>query len=467
MIATLLGEMKLREGTDEYIRRYDGHAVTIEDFLTAMSISDERVLDFLAWYQQAGTPVLSGDFEFDAQEKLVLTFRQKTRHVAGFDEPRPLPMPIDVAIFDRITGRMLAQRLCYLTKEQDSFTFHDISTVDNIRPVVSVLRNFSAPVQLDFAYGDEDLMKLIAFEQQGFNRWQAVQLLSTRLLTGQSKATELLIDALKTSIPSLIENDPMLGARLFDLVGEKELAATYDHDYDPDKVKQIRDGLKLTIAQGLMDELSVWHGKLPLVAYVDSPNARGVRLLRNIILDLALTAGLTEATDWAYQQYEHASCMSERLGALSAMIEYDLPRAHECIQEFYERFADEALVIDAWFSVQAGASSRDVAFIENLMLREDYDWQTPNRVRTTLGGLINKPTQLWTEEGLTLFTSAICRLDAINPVLASRMLSALARFYTLTDDKKALAQESLQALQKRVTSKNVLEFLNNMLGSSV
>lgn len=463
MIATLLGRDKFRQGTDEYFRRYDGQAVTIEDFLSAMSVGDERVLDFLSWYRQAGTPVLSGSFDYE-EGRVVLNFRQKTRHIAGFDEPEPLPIPIDVAIFDRTTGQMLAQGLCYLTKETDVFIFEGISTENNVRPVVSVLRNFSAPVQLDFAYSDEDLVKLITFEQQGFNRWQAVQLLSTRLLMGQSEAMDLLIDALKTSIPTLIDSDPMLGARLFDLVSEKEMAAAYDDEYDPIKVKDIRDGVKLGMAQGLSEELGVWYDRLPLVPYEDSPHARGVRLLRNIILDLALTAGLVEAIDWAYVQYDNASCMSERLGALAAMIEYDLPRAHEYVQDFYERFSHEALVIDAWFSVQAGASSRDVAFIQKLMEREDYDWHTPNRVRTTLGALASKPTQLWTKQGLALFTSAIAHLDGINPVLASRMLSVLARFYTLTEDKRAWATESLHALQTQATSKNVLEFLNHMLG---
>ena len=124
---------------------------------------------------------------------------------------------------------------------------------------------------------------------------------------------------------------------------------------------------------------------------------------------------------------------------------------------------DDDLVIDQWFSVQAGADSRDVAFIKTLMERTDYDWQTPNRVRTTLGALANKPTQLWTKDGILLYLSALARLDVINPVLASRALSALARWYTLADDDKEMVKTELLALQQKVSSKNVLEFLNNML----
>ena len=128
--------------------------------------------------------------------------------------------------------------------------------------------------------------------------------------------------------------------------------------------------------------------------------------------------------------------------------------------------ADDDLVIDMWFSVQANASSKDVAFIRSLMARSDYDWHIPNRVRTTLGGLINKPMQLWTKDGLTLFMSAIARLDGANPVLASRLLSSLARFHTLVDDKQHMARQMLMDLQTQVSSKNVLEFLDNMLGGN-
>lgn len=117
MIATLLGQDKFRQGTDEYFARYDGQAVTIEDFLSAMSVGDERVLDFLAWYTQPGTPVLSGGFEVVA-DGVELTFSQETRHVAGFDEPKALPIPIDVAIFHGENGQLLAQDLLLLTEKQ-------------------------------------------------------------------------------------------------------------------------------------------------------------------------------------------------------------------------------------------------------------------------------------------------------------------------------------------------------------
>lgn len=463
MIANFLGKDKFRQGTDEYFARYDGMAVTIEDFLSALSVADSRVADFLPWYKQPATPVVSGDFVCDG-DKLTLTLCQKTRHVAGYDEPVALPIPVDVAIFHGETGTILAQQMLLLTSDKDEFEFAGLA-LDGVRPVVSVLRNFSAPVKLEFAQTDEDLVKLVAFESEGFNRWQAVQTLVNRLLLGQSDNVALLVDVLKTTVPTLMQTDPMLTARLFDLPSEQELGVAYDKDYDPIKVKASRDALKKAIAQGLSDKLDGWYQALPIVPYVDTPDARGQRQLRNVLLNLALTAGLKEAGDWATAQYKNATCMSEQLGSLSAMINFDLPEVDKYVADFYQEFSDEDLVIDSWFGTQASAGSRDVAFIRGLMERDDYDWNTPNRVRTTLTGLASKPVQLWTPEGLELYLSAIARLDGLNPQVAARALTALARWYTLGETNKAMAKAKLVALSEQVHSKNVLEFLNNMLNA--
>lgn len=463
MIANLLGREKYRQGTDEYFRRHDGQAVTIEDFLSALSIGDERVLDFLAWYRQPGTPEVFGGFDINGNQ-VTINLSQKTRHVAGFDAPTALPIPVDTAIFDGESGELLAQKMLLLNKDADSFVFEDLP-LNGVRPVISVLRNFSAPVKLNFEYSNEDLMKLVAFETEGFNRWQAVQTLINRLLLGESDDLSLLTDTLRTVIPALMQDDPMLAARLFDIPSEQELAMAYEVDYDPSFVKAKRDELKKGIAAALSEVVGGWYQALPIVPYEDTPKARGQRLLRNVLLNLALAADLPQVKSWAYQQYDDASCMSERLGALSAMISFNLEKADVYVADFYDKFRDEELVIDSWFAVQARADVRDVAFIKSLMMRDDYDWNVPNRVRTTLNALAAKPTQLWSEEGLTLYFDALARLDAINPTVASRVLSQLGRWYTLDESRKAIVKEKLIALQGVAKSKNVLEFVNNMLNA--
>ncbi len=461
MIATLLGKEKFRQGTDEYFRRYDGMAVTVEDFLSALAIADKRVLDFLIWYQQPGTPVLSGHFTVKNNQVLV-HLSQHTRHVAGFNTPKDLPIPVDMAVFHGETGKLLSQKTHLLNQKSQTVCFDGLD-LGGVRPVISVLRNFSAPVKLEFEYSDDELAKLVSFEPEGFNRWQAMQTLINRLLLGQSSNTQIVIDSLKQAIPSLIDNDPMLAARLFDMPSETELAMAYDKNYQPKTVKQIRDALKQAIANGLKQELNIWYHALPITPYQDSAKARGQRLLRNVLLKISLTANQEKAQDWAEYQYQNATCMSETLGALSAMICFDLPNTEKHLADFYQKFAKEDLVIDLWFSAQASADSRDVSFIDTLMKRSDYDWQTPNRVRTTLSALTNKPVQLWSDAGLDLYLSAIKRLDNQNPILAARLLTALARWQTLNDADKIMVKTKLIILKHNVQSKNVQECLMNML----
>ncbi len=462
MLANLLGKEKFRQGTDEYFRRYDGMAVTVEDFLSALSVADERVSLFMPWYRQPGTPVLSGSSRIDG-DTVVVSLAQATRHVPNYDAPIALPIPVDTAIFDSVTGEMLVSQMLLLTKDQDEFVFDGIKLSDGAHPVVSVLRNFSAPVKLDFNYTDEDLARLVAFETEGFNQWQALQTLVNRWLFGDSDDAAILTDALKTAVTKLKDTDPMLAARLFDLPSEKELAMAYDTDYDPVMVKARRDKLKALIAQALSDVVSDWYASLGNEAYADTPDARGRRLLKNVLLDLSLTAGVDGADALAYEQYNNASCMSERLGALTAIIHHNLEQKQAFIDDFYSRFSDEDLVIDTWFAAQTSSSHTGIDEIAGLMARDDFDWNTPNRVRAVLSTLAAKPVQLWSEAGVALYLSAVERLDGSNPLLAARLLTALARWQTLSSEPKAVIQQKLESLQTKAKSKNVLEFLGNML----
>ncbi|WP_410039690.1 DUF3458 domain-containing protein, partial [Listeria monocytogenes] len=144
-----LGKEKFRQGTDEYFRRYDGQAVTVEDLLSALSVADPSIETFIDWYTQPGTPVLSGHFEKTA-DKLILTLSQHTRPVAGYPAPKPLPIPIKMAIFNRANGQLVHEDLVLLREDSQTFNFDGLFTTADFDPVVSLLRDFSAPVQLNF-----------------------------------------------------------------------------------------------------------------------------------------------------------------------------------------------------------------------------------------------------------------------------------------------------------------------------
>ena len=466
MIANTLGPDNFRKGTDEYFRRYDGQAVTVEDFLSALSITDSKIEDFIDWYRQPGTPVVSGHQYYDsATQILTITLSQQTRHVAGFDAPKPLPIPVATALFDKDSGAIVAERMLLLDQAIQTFTFENVVS----EPVVSLLRDFSAPVQLNYDYQDEDLAFLLKYENNGFNRWQVTQMLVNRILLqgqGAKSSPEIYLQAVAQTLPELAASDAMLAARLLDIPSAPELASAIHKDYDPELVKAQREGLYQQLAEALKDQWSELYKQLPMQAYEDSAAARGTRALRNVVLDMALTANVAGADEWAQQQYDNASCMTERFGALKAMVNHQLANADAYLADFYKRFQNNDLVIDLWFSVQASADTVTPDTIKSLLAHADFDWNTPNRVRSVISAFTSQPTVLWTQEGLDIYIAVIKKLDDANPVLASRLLQVLARWNTLAEPRRQMAHEQLLELQKQATSKHVIESLNSVLGSA-
>ena len=466
MIANTLGADDFRKGTDEYFRRYDGQAVTVEDFLSALSITNGKVEEFIDWYRQPGTPVVSGHQDYDsATQTLTITLSQQTRHVSGFDAPKPLPIPVATALFDKESGKIIAERMLLLDQAKQTFTFEGVSA----EPVVSLLRDFSAPVQLNYDYQDEDLAFLLKHETNGFNRWQVTQMLVNRILlpTQSTKSNpDVYLAALAQTLPVLAGEDAMLAARLLDIPSAQELAAAIPEDYDPEVVKAQREGLYQQLAEALKDQWEMLYKQLPLHSYEDSAEARGERALRNVVLDMALTANVEGAGEWAQQQYDNASCMTERFGALKAMVNHQVANADAYLADFYQRFQADDLVIDLWFSVQASADNVNADVIKSLLAHEDFDWNTPNRVRSVISAFTSQPTALWTQEGLDIYTDVIKKLDDSNPMIASRLLQVLARWNTLAEPRRQMAHSQLLDVQQQVSSKHVHESLSSVLGTA-
>ena len=466
MIANTLGADDFRKGTDEYFRRYDGQAVTVEDFLSALSITNGKVEEFIDWYRQPGTPVVSGHQNYDSTaQTLTITLNQKTRHVSGFDTPKPLPIPVATALFDKESGKIIAERMLLLDQAKQTFTFEGVSA----EPVVSLLRDFSAPVQLNYDYQDEDLAFLLKHETNGFNRWQVTQMLVNRILLptqGSKSNPDVYLAALAQTLPVLAGEDAMLAARLLDIPSAQELAAAIPEDYDPEVVKAQREGLYQQLAEALKDQWEMLYKQLPLHSYEDSAEARGERALRNVVLDMALTANVEGAGEWAQQQYDNASCMTERFGALKAMVNHQVVNADAYLADFYQRFQADDLVIDLWFSVQASADNVNADVIKSLLAHEDFDWNTPNRVRSVISAFTSQPTALWTQQGLDIYTDVIKKLDDSNPMIASRLLQVLARWNTLAEPRRQMAHLQLLDVQQQVSSKHVHESLSSVLGTA-
>ena len=471
MMSTLLGKEKFRKGTDEYFRRYDGQAVTVEDWVDALTVgSGVDLSEFLIWYNQPGTPKLEAQGEYDASTQTYrLSFKQSLKVHAKYPNLKAVPIPVALALFNAKTGEqyvLQSEALVENGVKDGVYLFDtDEATIEfkgvTEKPIASLLRNFSAPVNLEFNYSDEELAFLLQYETNGFNQWQATQTLLERILLNGHDA-KVYLNAIQQTLPAVIAKDPLLASRLFDVPTEGYLGSRIDTEYNPLIIHEKREVLVNQLASILGDFVKETYLALEPDAQKEFSQAMGVRALKNIMLSFLARQGDAEVFDLAYQQYSNAINMSERLGALKVLVWNDAPQAKDALQNFYDRFKDEALSLDQWFMIQAAYPKANAETIKALTSHVDYDLGVPNRIRAVSGGLNNNPVNTWSF-GVQHFIDLAKYLDEKNPIVGSRLLQVLTRWYTLAEPQRSDVKTALEGLKSQVKSKNVSETLNSML----
>lgn len=471
MMATLLGKEKFRQGTDEYFRRHDGQAVTVEDWVAALTTgSGVELSNFLTWYNQPGTPKLVAKGEYDADAQTYrLSFKQSLKAHPKYPNLKAVPIPVALALFDANTGEQLSLNSDALFENgvKDGvylFDQHE-ATIEfsgvTSKPVVSLLRNFSAPVDLHFDYSEQELAFLLQYETNGFNQWQATQTLLECILL-DDQPSEIHIKAMLNTLPDLIQKDPLLASRLFDVPAEGYLGSRIDTDYNPAMIQEKRDALLHKLARAFGATAKEIYLSLDPELQSDFSQAMGVRALKNIMLMLIARQGDESAFELAEQQYQNTGNMSERLGALRVLVWNDAPQAKAFLDDFYNRFKDEALALDQWFMLQAAHPKATAETIKALTEHADYDLKVPNRIRAVSGGLNANPVNTWSF-GVQHYIELAKYLDQKNPIVGSRLLQVLSRWYTLIEPQRSEVKAQLEALKPQVKSKNVSETLNSML----
>ncbi|MEG2472244.1 aminopeptidase N [Acinetobacter sp.] len=471
MMSTLLGKEKFRKGTDEYFSRHDGQAVTVEDWVAALTAGSGIDLSaFLTWYNQPGTPKLEAKGQYDAAAQTYrLSLKQSLKAHPKYPNLKAVPIPVALALFNAESGEQLTLNSSALVENavQDGVYLFDAESVDIefsgvvAKPVVSLLRNFSAPVDLEFNYSDEELAFLMQHETSGFNQWQAAQTLLERILL-DGHGAEIYVQAMKNTLPELIQKDPLLASRLFDVPSEGYLGSRIDAGYSPAAIQEKRNALLETLARELGAFCKETFLALDPDLQKEFSQAMGVRALKNIMLGMMARQGDAQAFELAYAQYQATGNMSERLGALRVLVWNDAPQAQAALADFYKRFNDEALALDQWFMVQAAHPKASAETVQYLTSHPDYDLTTPNRIRAVSGGLNANPVNTWSF-GVQHFIGLAKYLDEKNPIVGSRLLQALSRWYTLAEPQRSQVKAELEALKPQVKSKNVSETLNSML----
>ncbi len=479
MLHCLLGSQRFRQATDLYFKRFDGQAVTCDDFVDCMQEVSGRDLGiFRRWYSQAGTPVLCVTDDFaDGVYRLHLS--QHTPDSPGQSGKLPVTIPVDMALLGddgqpmALDGQGNTRQLLVLEEAQSTYCF-----TLKARPVPVLLRGFSAPVKLEYAYTAEQLALIVAKESDGFCRWDAAQRLYMtalqHLLEGaisMTEARESLVPLFR-SILAGAGDDPAFAALLMTLPGESAIADR-QQCIDFQAIHQSRSGLLQALGETLRDELRSFldHACMsPHSAKVDA-EAIGWRALRVTVLEYLAAGGCPAVAGELHERLRHADNMTDQSGALALLVNYQLADHMQALERYRKQWCDEPLVMDMWFRIQAGASDVDgVARVAQLLDDDAFDWLVPNRVRAVLGAFSTQNLVGFHREdgaGYQLFSTALARVDSLNPQMAARLAGAFSRLALLPSKQQDLVRLVLSSLLDQGVSKNLAEVLCRLLGQSV
>ncbi|WP_236170959.1 aminopeptidase N [Pseudomonas pseudonitroreducens] len=471
MIHTLLGADGFRKGTDLYFERHDGQAVTCDDFVKAMEDANGVDLtQFKRWYSQSGTPRLAVEERYDAAaQSYTLTFRQSCPATPGQSEKQPFVIPVQMGLIDKL-GNALSLRLqgeehghgsdrvLQITEAEQSFTFVGLAE----KPLPSLLRGFSAPVKLSFPYDRDQLMFLMQFDEDGFNRWEAGQQLAVQVLQeliGQHQRGEKLVldQRLVTAFRTLLLDtglDQAMVAEMLSLPSEAYLTEISDVA-DVEAIHAAREFARQQIGAALHEQL--WERyqanrkQSRETAYVAEASHIARRSLQNIALSYLIQSGKAEVLAACQEQYKDCDNMTERLTALAVLVNSSFEKEKaEALAMFADYFKDDPLVMDQWFSVQAGCTlPGGLERVQELMKHSAFTLKNPNKIRALIGAFANQNAVNFHRAdgaGYRFLADQIITLNALNPQIASRLLTPLTRWRKYAPERQALMKAELERI---------------------
>ncbi|PHQ80421.1 MAG: aminopeptidase N [Coxiella sp. (in: Bacteria)] len=472
MVQTLITPEVFRKGLDLYFHRYDGQAVTTEEFITSMEeASGQDLTQFRRWYEQSGTPLLTVTSDYDADKKLFsLTVKQSCPATPGQDAKKPFYLPFSVAL---VGAGKQETRVLVVSQEEQTFTFDAVEK----EPLPSLLRDFSAPVKMRYDYSDEALALLVEHDENPFARWNAAQELATRYILALSddiangnalKKPILLIDAFSMLLDNEMDDLDYL-SRLLQLPSENYLHQQRD-SVDVHAISKARNYCYKTLATELHDQWQACYEKYndPDVAYQYDVTAVAQRSFKNTCLSYLVTSGIEVERQRAFDQFKKANNMTDRLAALAALNHVDCTERTDALTRFYEQWSDDPLVVNKWLTIQA-ASTVPNTFerVLELMQHEAFDLKNPNNVYALLSTFGANATEFHAEngEGYRLIADQVLYLNKRNPQVAARLLQPLTQWRRYGVPYRDLMREQLEriAVQRSALSTDIYEIVTKSL----
>jgi aminopeptidase N len=447
MMATILGPQRFRMATDLYFDRYDGTAATCEDFVRCMEFGGGVDLtQFRLWYSQAGTPRVSASLTHDGG-RATLRLAQRVPPTPGQPVKEPMVLPLKIRLFGATSGQPLgAEQLIMLDQASETLVYDGIGE----RPVLSINRGFSAPVVIESDRAAADLAFLSAHDDDPFARYEAMQqlMLDTLVaLTVEGRAdADAVVNAVSATLadpdldPAFVAEAVLLPAESF--VGDQMATV------DPEAIFRAREGLRRELGRRLDGQWrDAYDGAREPYAY--TPAAKGLRRLRNVALGYIAASGAEDAAKLAFTQFEVADNMTDRQGALTTLANGDSNERVAALDIFYNRYADNALVLDKWFQTQALSSRADTgAVVAELLQHPDFTLANPNRARAVIGafGVNQRAFNAPDGSGYRLLADQLIALDRLNPQTAAKLLPPLGRWRRYDAARATLMRAELERI---------------------
>lgn len=468
---TLLGKERFRRGMDLYFKRHDGHAVTIDDFVAAMEDANGVDLtQFKFWYSQAGTPEVRVLSHF-SEGRLEITMQQNCPPTPECHEKKPFHIPVRIALFD-LKGEMIPieNELLELKEKEQRFIFSGL----NEKPVVSLLREFSAPVKIYDDLDQDDLLFLLRYETDGYAKWDAAQRLVLNCLNENLKlpASEWQISkTLVAAFQHVLLDDSLdmdLRAELLTPPGFEEVAATMKW-VDVSKVESVRDYFRQQLGLGLYTKASDLYKELWEVEdHRMHGQAYGRRKLRNVCLWLMMKAKESDALELCREQFKTSRTMTDQIASCSLLVNCSREsHRNEAIEGFYKQWSHNELVLDKWFAMQAACElPGTLDHVKKLTQHPAFCIKNPNKVRALVGAFcMANPRNFHALDGsgYVFLSEVLIKIDKLNPQIAARLATPFTRWRSYDEPRQKLIQNQLEQLTKLDLSRDLREVVDKSL----